>query len=223
MIVEKGMPISDSVITDYGHISQEELDKEQGDGVKPRNKYTPAGKLQLSLTMAESLAEMHGYVGGVIAHHDISFEQWLWDAAGNLKLNDFNKAKLPPWNVETEEYCTFWSSQDSVYRAPEEMEGGETDESADVVSFGKIMYTIMTGLIPYYEKQNTEEAYKAIINGELPYIDPRYRTRSMIEGRLVEIMERTWQFEKKDRVDIFEVVRHLRQTAKMAGIDFNKF
>jgi len=51
-----------------------------------------------------------------------------------------------------------------------------------------------------------------LIDGELPYVDERYRTRSYGEGRLVEIMERCWVYEPEKRATIFEVVEFLRET-----------
>ena len=54
---------------------------------------------------------------------------------------------------------------------------------------------------------------KKIIDKEIAYIDPRYRTRSYAEGKLVEIMEKCWAYEADDRIDIFEAVRLLREAA----------
>jgi hypothetical protein len=54
-----------------------------------------------------------------------------------------------------------------------------------------------------------------LINRELPYIDPRWRTRSYVEGRLVEIMEKCWSYDPDQRIDIFEAVRLLRETLKV--------
>jgi hypothetical protein len=50
--------------------------------------------------------------------------------------------------------------------------------------------------------------------GERAYIDERYRTRSFIEGKLIDLMERCWIEDPNERVDIFEAVRFLRQVTK---------
>ena len=50
-----------------------------------------------------------------------------------------------------------------------------------------------------------------MINGELPYVDPRYKQRSFAESQLVEIMEKCWVYDAEKRIDIFEVVRLLRK------------
>lgn len=44
-----------------------------------------------------------------------------------------------------------------------------------------------------------------------PLVDPRYRSRSFIESKLVAIMEECWEWEPERRISIFEVVRQLRE------------
>ena len=41
-------------------------------------------------------------------------------------------------------------------------------------------------------------------------MDERYRTGSVAEGRMVEVLGRCWVYELKERVDVFEVVGLLR-------------
>jgi hypothetical protein len=57
-----------------------------------------------------------------------------------------------------------------------------------------------------YEPIQTE-----ILRGERPYIDERFRNRSYIERKLVEIMERMWEEKGEDRPSIFEVVAFLTE------------
>jgi hypothetical protein len=56
-----------------------------------------------------------------------------------------------------------------------------------------------------------------IVNGKRAFIDPRYRTRSYIEGKLVEIMERTWLQDRTKRPSIFEVVDFLVDAKRTAA------
>jgi len=95
--------------------------------------------------------------------------------------------------------------------APEEIYGDDVDESADVNSLGKLMYMLLTGRKPYYHLGSEEKAHEAINAGEFPYVDQRYRTRSVIEGRLVQIMEKMWARNPSERPSIFSVVRDLRE------------
>lgn len=171
-------------------------------------------------------------------------------------MNDFNKARVIPWNPKKREYCKIWSHQYYSFRAPEgklhkllsrgrlyllcrwtalclaaapfvfpvpvaakEIQGGWINDGSDTLTIANMIYCLITGLRPFYYKMSTDKACEAIVEGELPYVDPRYQTRSLIEGRMVEIMKWAWQNKIEDRASIFEVVAHLRETARLAGVD----
>jgi hypothetical protein len=46
--------------------------------------------------------------------------------------------------------------------------------------------------------------------GKLPFIDPRYEERSFAEAKLIEVMKRCWTYERRKRVDIFQLIDLLR-------------
>jgi hypothetical protein len=52
--------------------------------------------------------------------------------------------------------------------------------------------------------------------GETAFIDPRYKTRSLAEGKLVEIIELCYAYEPEERPSIFEVADFLRKALKEA-------
>jgi hypothetical protein len=62
-------------------------------------------------------------------------------------------------------------------------------------------------------------AQKMILAGTKPYVDPRYRRRSYYEAKLIEIMELCWEYERTKRINIFEVVRFLRNAKADAPAD----
>jgi serine/threonine protein kinase len=98
-----GSEVWKDIIPGTGHVSQEELD--QLDDVFPRNNYTVEQKLDMAIEMAEALADMHGFDGGVILHGDTHPEQWLLSKDGRLILNDFNNAEILDYYAEREGYC----------------------------------------------------------------------------------------------------------------------
>ena len=80
---------------------------------------------------------------------------------------------------------------------------------------GNNIYTLLTGLWPFYEDEEYNEVIEKVVHHERPYVDERYRTNSFIESRLVDIMETTWEHNPDDRPDIFEVVQYLRETKEI--------
>lgn len=62
--------------------------------------------------------------------------------------------------------------------------------------------------------QDDSVVQEHILKGEQPYVDSRFRFSSnRAEQWLVRIMERCWEPNPVDRIDIFEVVRLLRAAA----------
>ena len=76
----------------------------------------------------------------------------------------------------------------------------------------------MTGLWVFYDTDDDSVVQKKVINGTRAYIDPRWRTRSYIETKLVDVMEQCWagvvNDNNKKRIDIFQVVKLLRDIEK---------
>jgi serine/threonine protein kinase len=107
-IISEPMPsdVSSDIIPGDGGAKQADLDKL--DNVYPQNNLTATQKLEMSLEMAEGLADIHGFEGGVIFHGDIRLDQWLWSRDGRLVLNDFNCAEILDWDEENQRYCGAW-------------------------------------------------------------------------------------------------------------------
>ena len=80
--------------------------EEEGE-VTVLNNLSGTEKLEYALEMAEAVALLHSYPGGVIVHDDVTLEQFLIDDEGHLKLNDFNRAEFMLWNDEDQEYCRY--------------------------------------------------------------------------------------------------------------------
>jgi serine/threonine protein kinase len=85
------------------------------------------------------------------------------------------------------------------------------NEKIDVWSLGMNMYALLTGLRPFYDANDIETVQQKVIDGETPLIDPRYRGRSYAEGKLVEIIERCWEYYPDKRIDMFRVADFLRE------------
>lgn len=180
-----------------------------------RNGLSAHEKLSLITTMAQAIADMHGFEHGVIINSDLAATQFLYDAEGNIRLNDFNNVAFPDWNPKEKKYCKVrrppW---DGRLYAPEQYAGKPIDKQVDVYTLGNLIYMTLTGRWPLYELLGHNRLKESIINGKRPSIDRRYRQRSYIERRLIKVMERMWADDPADRPEIFEVVQFLKETAK---------
>jgi serine/threonine protein kinase len=210
-IVAEYMPIeiSDKIVPGKGYAKQEELDKLPD--VRPANNFTAEQKLDIALLMAESIADVHNFVGGVIVHGDIHPVQWLKSPEGVLKLNDFNNAEILKFNTRTQKYCrTDRGSWGGMYRSPEEFEGNPIDEKIDVYSFGNNIYILITGLWPFYVNPSYSYAIAKVTKGVRPFVDERYMNRSYIEREMIRVMIKCWNHNSTNRPDISEVIHDLR-------------
>jgi serine/threonine protein kinase len=104
--------IDSKIIPGSGYASKKKL--AALDDVYPANNFTALEKLQISLAMAESLADIHGYKGGEIVHEDVYPEQWLIARDGSVKLNDFNNAGITLWNDKKQAYCTRFANYGGI-------------------------------------------------------------------------------------------------------------
>jgi hypothetical protein len=199
-----------------GRISQQELDGVyQTNGVSPFNepKLNVKDKLVIALQMSKSLAELHGYAGGVIVHDDVFPDQWMKvpGSDNQIFLNDLNNAVVLDWHQTEQRYCRYHVSYLGSFRAPEEYRGDAViDESADVWPMGNLLFTLLTGLWPYYQESNEEAIREKSLHGERPYLDVRYLNRSVIEHEFVNVMNACHRLDPADRIDIFTVVQNLQ-------------
>jgi serine/threonine protein kinase len=203
---------------EQGRIAQEVLDELQEDDVQPLNNFKVEEKLDYSITIAESVAFMHGNELGPMTIDDVHPDQYLVTEDGRLVLNDVSNGVVMHWNEENQVYCKYsqYFGGGGDFHAPEELvDKGMVDESVDVFAVGSMIFSLLTGLYPYYDETDEDAFGEMAIAGVPPYIDPRYKERSFIEARLVTLMESCHKFDPSDRVDIFEVVRFLKETKAM--------
>merc|ERR1712238_385539 len=198
-----------------GFMSHKDVEQRNKNGVLPYNNFTAEEKLQFTLEMAESLAELHGLSDGVVVHDDVQPCQWLRTADGHLKLGDFNRATIMQWDMIKGGYCRFNNGQAyAAYRAPEEYAVVNLNEQIATFSFGNNIYGMLTGLWNFYENNDDEVNQKTLKNGEHAYIDPRYRERSFGEGKLVDLIERCWIYDPFKRISMFDAVVFLKEAIR---------
>lgn len=97
------------------------------------------------------------------------------------------------------------------WRSPEEYFDDPLDEKIDTFSFGNNLYAVLTGLSPFYDTPHTKDVQEKVKAGEKPFFDSRWRNRSFAERKIVELLERCFEFDPEERIDMFEVVKFLRE------------
>jgi len=205
--------VEEVIIHGEGMAKQEDLHDELE--LKPLNDYTVEEKLEMALAMAESLADLHGFRDGVIVHDDVQLCQWLRTKDGRLKLGDFNRAEVMDYDLKKKQYCRYYNGDCyGNYRSPEEYTPTNLNEAIDVFSFGNNIYALLTGLWVFYDTDDDSVVQTTVINGTRAFIDPRWKKRSYIESKLVEVMELCWIQDTTKRIDIFQAVQRLRETTK---------
>jgi Protein tyrosine and serine/threonine kinase len=85
------------------------------------------------------------------------------------------------------------------------------DEKIDIFSFGNNLYALLTGLWNFYDNDNDDEVQKFVIDGKRAFVDPRWKERSYIESKLVDVMEQCWEHNPNNRIDIFTVIQLLQE------------
>jgi serine/threonine protein kinase len=200
---------------------RQEQPKLKPSSIKPQwisfNNLTSVQRVDVAIEMAETVAAIHGFDGGVIVNGDLHTEQFLRNNNGQLKLNDFNNAILLDWSYDNQQYCQVVHDYEGTFHALEEHEGYDTvDERIDIFSFGSSLFTLLAGLWPHWEYDaNHDVKMKRIQDGKIPSLEFCWSISTKedhpIEMRLIQIMEPCLAGNQKDRPSIFQVLKWLNK------------
>jgi eukaryotic-like serine/threonine-protein kinase len=120
-------------------------------GVTLRYLLDSSGRLPYSagLRLAKQLCAGLGaaHAQGVI-HRDIKPENLILDNAGNAKLMDFGIARPVKRAAPGQTQAGFVVGTPQ-YLAPEQLEGREADQRADIYAVGVVLYEVFTGKRPF--------------------------------------------------------------------------
>lgn len=131
--------------------------------------------LELARDAARGVAQLHSVPGGPFAHADLQARQFLIDANGTLKLNDFNRVKFTgPQRFQGEptgEKCTFRTSvAKGKWRSPEEYALGALDEKLDIYSLSLVLWALRARSKPY-PQYTREDVYAKVPKGLRPPVE----------------------------------------------------
>ena len=146
--------------------------------IKKRNKLTEQIAKYIFKQILLALHYIHSHN---IIHRDIKLDNILIDLDNNIRICDFGVSKqIDPDNDIMHEQCGT-----PVYMAPELLKGGGYKGfSADLWSTGVVLYTMLSGTIPF-KGNNVKDVYLAITNKE--YIELTYiskEAQNLLNGLL---------------------------------------
>jgi serine/threonine protein kinase len=227
ILVERGQDLYHQLIPHHtgtvdddmrGYLPLDEMNKlhdQAENGLSIRNQFTAEQRLDIAISVMESIALLHGFPAGPVAHNDISFDQWLLSMDGKrVILNDFNSAVPLRYNAPEQKFCLH-SSPSGNYKSPEYFHRPLfMNEQADVWALGCILFGILTGVMPYHEFFTDQEYMEQTRRGIPPVLNPAFRSdkASFIERRMVEIMDDMFNIIRAERSTIFDVVERLHET-----------
>ena len=134
--------VYDAVKTKYGVIVLEEyIDGQTISDYLQDNLYSPTGVKRIISALCDALDFLHK---NKIIHKDIKPENVMIDSGGNVKLIDFDAARIykPFQSQDTQAIGTMG------YAAPEQYGINQTDERTDIYAIGVLMNVMLTGQPP---------------------------------------------------------------------------
>jgi serine/threonine protein kinase len=191
-------------------VKQDEEDEDAAVAETYPTRTTPEGRLRLALDVARGVEAIHSIPGGPIIHADITAQQFLVTSDGTVKLNDFNRCRFMPRRNITGKKCPIRIPQaPGKDRAPEEYKEEELDEKMDVYSVANVLYTIMTGELPW-SSWSTLETKKMVKKGVIPFIPEEFREPGSLDMVLTNLTERAYINDPRDRISAPDLVTALQ-------------
>lgn len=162
--------------------------------IRKMGQLSPGQAILIAKQVCEGLAEAHN-VG--VVHRDLKPQNIMVDEEGNARIMDFGIARSLRAKGITGAGVIIGTPE---YMSPEQVEGKEVDQRADIYSLGVILFEMMTGRVPFEGDSAFIVAMKH--KSETPQ-DPR-KLNGQIPEDLSRIMLKCMEKEKARRYQTAE-------------------
>ena len=178
---------------------------------------SPERTISLMVQVARALKHAHRH--GVV-HRDLKPGNLLIaqeDGDDHVKVVDFGLVKLTEGDQSITVTGMILGSPHCM--APEQVQGDEIDERADIYALGVLLYRCMAGEYPFHG-QTTTATMIAHVNEPIPQLTVRYPDLELPEG-LEEIIERCLAKDPADRFpDMGAVIKALANCGELPPEEF---
>ena len=65
--------------------------------------------------------------------------------------------------------------------------------------------------MPFYDVEDAEQVKRKVRRGQIPYIDPKWKKRNLAERKIVEAIEKCWEYDPDKRLSAYEILEILRE------------
>ena len=161
------------------------------------NQYGRLSERMVSTLFIETLFGLLEIHRNNIIHRDLKLENILIDSHGHFRISDFGFSReLPPdSNINILTYCG-----SPAYVAPEVIKKEKYSTSADIWSFGVILYTVLYGRFPF-DSESITELMKDIVTCE-----PRFTNE--VSEVANDLLRKMLEKDPSKRITINEILKH---------------
>lgn len=182
--------------------------------VEKAKEYKTQIELSLVIDYAQQIAQglSKAHAKGII-HRDIKSENIMVTSDGLVKIMDFGLAKLRGKAGVTRDGSTVGTA---AYMSPEQIQGEEVSEQADVWSFGVVLFQLLTSQLPFHGEHESAMMYS--IANEDP--KPLGTLRADVPPQLRKITESCLQKDRSQRfASMSQVLEEISKLKPAAGIE----
>jgi serine/threonine protein kinase len=162
--------------------------------------------MSIAFQIAEGLEASHK---AEVIHRDIKSQNIMITNDEKVKIMDFGLAKIKGSSQLTKVGATVGTVS---YMAPEQMQGGNIDEGADIFSFGVILFELLTGAMPFRGEHEAAIMYSIQNEDPLSIQDLRPDAPKSLIKIVLKMLEKDPQKRYKQAAEFISDLRKSQMT-----------